>query len=278
MFRTGHLWATDAGFMNDPKELRYGLDRLAEAAAAHRSLRPALPRLHEIVEKAARQKTLDGRIYLACFCRHGDLLSQWRAYGANGGGFAIGFSPRALTATAPQFQGTFTRVLQPVLYDKRQQDLLLGDCLAYISPESIENGEALKILLYAFSSFLMTFKHPSYREEGEWRLIQFGRLLNDDGLEVSSLWPTSFRVRGNQIVPYADLDLTGTAGALEGKLPAVSIVCGPTVNPERGVKMLREFCDSMGFCAVVAGASDPRRAADRRPRLVISASAAPFVG
>jgi hypothetical protein len=31
------------------------------------------------------------KMFLTCFSENGDLLSQWRAYGNNGDGVAIGF-------------------------------------------------------------------------------------------------------------------------------------------------------------------------------------------
>src|SRR4029434_2114113 len=113
-----------------------------------------------------------------------------------------------------------------------------------ISTRDITTERARLRLLWWFSEFLMSFKHPSFSADAEWRLIQLGRLLDGDGNEVASLWPASFRVRGGRIVSYADLDLTGDRGALAGKLPAVEIVCGPTVHRELGIKVLRELCES----------------------------------
>jgi len=277
MFRTGHLWATDAGYMNDPHELRYGLDCLAMVAERHARFRRVAAQLRSLIEDVARQKILNGRIYLASFSRDGDLLSQWRAYGANGGGFAIGLSSRVLLATAPEFSGQATRVLQRVVYDKRLQVAQLEQALRKISTRHIAGERARLPLLLWFSDFLMSFKHPSFSEEAEWRLIQFGRLLDRDGNEAASLWPASFRVRGGRIVSYADLDLTGDRGVLAGKLPAVEIVCGPTVHRELGIKVLRELCESMGYRAVIKGSRESRTTADKRPRLLISASATPFV-
>lgn len=58
---------------------------------------------------------------LACFCEEADLLSQWRAYGKNGAGYAIGFAPDLL-AQAGQPMGFH---LLPVIYSqKAQHDVL----------------------------------------------------------------------------------------------------------------------------------------------------------
>jgi hypothetical protein len=276
MFRSGHLWATDVAYMNDPKELRYGFDLLAEVVASERRLRRVYDRVMRLITVAIEDKLTNGRVYVASFCRHPDLLSQWRAYGANGGGFAIGLASRALLSGAPQIYGQSTRRLEPVLYDRRRQIQVLASWLRDVSSSRFDEKRVLFGLFGLFSTHLMSFKHPSYREEGEWRLIQFGRLLDEHGREALSLCPPSFRVRGAQIVTYGDLDLTGSRGKLARKLPAVSIVCGPTIHRERGMKVVRELCESLGFACVPDGQRHARN--DLRPRLRLSFSEAPFVG
>src|SRR5690349_9221535 len=40
--------------------------------------------------------------FVASFCEHGDVLSQWRAYSAGGKGLALGFDSRELMMAAPK--------------------------------------------------------------------------------------------------------------------------------------------------------------------------------
>src|SRR5439155_7817007 len=74
--------------------------------------------------------------------------------------------------------------------------------------------------------FLLCFKNPAYREEQEWRLIQFGRVNEKEIIKPE------FRASGGQIVPYAVLDLTPPAGKYRHKLPIQTVRFGPTLDRE----------------------------------------------
>jgi hypothetical protein len=89
----GEIWASNVSFLNDRRELQYGLDAAAKVvkkfasketyAEWHKPLSTALARLRA------------GRIpntYAACFCEKSDLLSQWRGYGGAEQGVAIAFN------------------------------------------------------------------------------------------------------------------------------------------------------------------------------------------
>lgn len=115
------LWATDTRYLNDDQELRYGsailLDALNTAAdvldpdnsydpqdrakAKATELRMAA----EIIEHGAIFDSNElGDAYVACFCDDWDQLGQWRGYGANGGGFAVGFKASALVKLGHKLQ------------------------------------------------------------------------------------------------------------------------------------------------------------------------------
>jgi hypothetical protein len=77
MLRSGRLWATDASYMNDPRELSYGYDLLEELVRAQPRLRTVRERLVRLIRTAVDDKIANGRVYVASFCRDPDLLSQW---------------------------------------------------------------------------------------------------------------------------------------------------------------------------------------------------------
>ena len=270
MLGTGHLWATDAAYMNDPNELRYGFDLLAEVASAELPQKDLREVVLAMIEEAVQDKVANGRVYVASFCRGGDLLSQWRAYGAFGGGYALGFPPADLFGTSSNAREP-VRILRPVLYDRDKQVGILKHWMRTSVPRRKWDHDSILFEILLLFDRLMTFKHPSYSEEGEWRLIQFGRVVGGP-----SLWPASFRVRGNQVVPYGDLDLTRSRGSRRGKLPIIEIVCGPTISRERGLKALRQLCESLGYrCRSVDESRQQHRG---QPEVVLSWSRAPFVG
>ena len=108
----GKIWASDAEFLNDSQEMNFGRDNLLEgleelaSGSGGKSWTGSGVCRGDVVRDAAR--SLESRltlvnkdpyaVYVACFCGHGDLLSQWRGYGADGG-YAIGFRPEAFTDT-----------------------------------------------------------------------------------------------------------------------------------------------------------------------------------
>ena len=273
MLRTGHLWATDAAYLNDPNELRYGFDLMSKVASDQRRLQGTrvLKDVLLMIEDNLLDKTENARVYVASFSRNRDLLSQWRGYASFGGGYAVGLRTANLFGGSAYAVEPF-RVVRPVIYEQELQVRVIAKWLRRIVPSrGADRDEVFERMLELFSEHLMTFKHPSYQEEGEWRLIQFGRFVDGE-----TIWPASFRVRGSQVVPYADIDLTQSKGPLKGKLPVVEIVCGPTISRERGIKALQQLCESLGY---VYRSEDEERASRRgdRPEVRLSWSRAPFL-
>ncbi len=95
------LWATDYRFLNDRREMVCGEDVFKEVAD-ELSKDPAL---------SSRQRVLLGEVvrchdrfkltrmfnpFIVSFSTKGNLLSQWRAYSADGAGFSLGFEASAL--------------------------------------------------------------------------------------------------------------------------------------------------------------------------------------
>ena len=242
MLQSGHVWATDCFYLNDPNELRYGFDVVRAVAERMLSQKKshALERFLEHLPITIQDKLEHGRVYLMSFCAKGDLLSQWRGYAAAAGGYAIGFDPSGLYGRS-KYEKEPYRVLGQVVYKPAEQTRVIQQWLQHeVVNASLEQQE--RALLFLFSDHLMFFKNPSYDEEGEWRLVLFGRRTDN-----SWVWPAEYRVRGGQIIPYADFDLTKSKGPLAGKLPINTIVCGPGVNWPRARKSLKSLCESLGY-------------------------------
>src|SRR5688572_31127364 len=86
------LRASHAAFLNDPLELRIVHERTREV---WEKLVKEVPELESTVAFLLRPEGLiTGDAYLTSFSEEGDSLSQWRAYSANGRGYAIGFDLR----------------------------------------------------------------------------------------------------------------------------------------------------------------------------------------
>jgi Protein of unknown function (DUF2971) len=253
MLQSNRIWATNSRFMNDPTEIAYaiGLVRKVESELEKKGGRW----LDELkLSRILHEYEKNAKVYIACFCREGDLLSQWRGYGAVGGGYGLGFSGRHLGA---QEVTTFAKpepILRKVIYDRPMQERLVWDWLDGLSmlararrrnPRQAKPRQLFDIAWATFNMFLSEclncFKDPAYREEQEWRLIQFGRVNFQDVLKAS------FRTGGSRVVPYVELDFRLARGPQRGKLPLKVIRYGPTLDPKVTERSLRLLCDAYGY-------------------------------
>ncbi len=93
------LRASDVRYMNDFRELRHGLDLLRERLRAETRADFESSDVEAVFELFADQLDVPLfdesakhlRVFAACLCKKGDLLSQWRGYAGGVGGYAIGF-------------------------------------------------------------------------------------------------------------------------------------------------------------------------------------------
>lgn len=197
-----------------------------------------------------------------CMSEKKDLLSQWRGYANDATGFSVGFSVEYLRALCSDdfFEKNSYIKISKVLYDSK-------DCEDAIAPvfhkikelvEKEEFGKGIgesrrrygrhdrvdvydlegKVVAPRLSSTvlrllskLFVLKSDAFHEEKEWRLIyDFFKKGNSE---------CSFRVVGNRIIPYKEINL------IQFKMvdiaPIVEVVIGPkNMTPLYVIKSLLE--------------------------------------
>lgn len=128
--------------------------------------------------------------YFCCFSENSDLLSQWRAYGNDGQGVAIGFNAELLSRIDDVNNYNYVKVIynqKSVL--KNIQEYMEGN-LKYIFGNITEKELNPVDIMFNLAPILtpilqdrFAFKHPSFREEREWRLFrkQVGNFDEDTG-------------------------------------------------------------------------------------------------
>ena len=123
MIRTQRLWATNIRFMNDPTEVAYaaGLVRRSVLEQGERYSKPLVKDIARGIDALLKLYETEDDKYICCFCEDGDLLSQWRGYGAVGGGYSLGFLASRLGLTAYRTLESPEPVLRRVVYNGKQQ-------------------------------------------------------------------------------------------------------------------------------------------------------------
>lgn len=189
------LWVTDIEFLNDAQEVRYTVGALEEALTALATGTDLAATLASTLRTTIERRfpatgefrgIWESRAYVASFCREGDLLSMWRAYGG-GPGFSIEFDtailldalssePQRYDLTDEEYDllvhtnfGTQSTML-PVSYGKEQATAVASRVIDEMSVGSDRDPDRL------LDRFLVEFagiKHPAFHEEGEVRLLVF---------------------------------------------------------------------------------------------------------
>lgn len=249
------LWATDVGFLNDANELelvkpqlREALDALAETldgaddptdeafAWSPAAVARATVQLIDQPDARRRERPWLGA-YVACFCDDGDLLSQWRGYGKNGG-YSLGFDADVLSAS---------RMSVPSDPEPRLLQVQYGDgAVAAVVDEftqawaTWESGAGVDMGYVRYAELVLpalaSVKNPAFREEREWRLVVTTDAAN-----------AQLRTGELSLTPYIALPIS--TGALR------QIVVGPGEHLElrlEGVRRLLATVDAFDDVRVVA--------------------------
>lgn len=249
---TRSFWLTHAFALNDPAELDYGVGLVSrEIGEALSAYAPDSAEHQALAHLSAQVHHAFGVLhhaFLASFCEDGDLLSQWREYGARGGGYAVGIgvSDRTHLGVPGTDHENPTPYLRKVLYDRDEQVQLVGSFLdAYLAAVA-QAVQASALRLHPderpiaptwmaahaanfFFDLAVSFKHPAFAEEREWRLF---RVLASGGAADE----LKFREARGELVPYRPATLfdlaeeTGSAPRAR-TFPLLAVHFGPTLHP-----------------------------------------------
>jgi hypothetical protein len=260
---------TDYRHMNDPSELRHGLEVARDAIriAMNGADAAAIEFLRELRGWCSPDE-LSSRFefFTGSFSRKQDDLGQWRAYADNGRGYAIGFAPHVFAIEdRPDRQPNESIFVAPVRYDLdevmgRHEAALERGVAIYLQAtaanpdieahdrEPFKRELAIQMMAAPLIWNCLTSKHEAYAHEHEVRLILPGTPTN--------LAPyIATRLRGSELVPYAVHHLPRQPHNIG------AIVTGPTTSLD-SVRTARTLLRSLGY----------------RPDLPVSRSLVPYRG
>ena len=240
------VWMTEFAYLNDRREVRYGLDLLLDTVS-HMFEGEDREDVRGLLSAwKLRLGGSNNRVCITSFSADDDSLSQWRAYGP----IAVGFPVHPLALHVDQGR------LQPIEYDPNVQNKLVQIYVHHLVSafEADMKAGSLELSpdLYHKSDRLLElavfFKDPAFRSENEYRLayIDYPDVLSSIGIESPS---RSFRAARGRIVPYVPSTDVLRSEHRDFPLEISEVVLGPESDEllEQGV---REFLNENGLHAV----------------------------
>ncbi len=246
--RSRTLWASDIRYMNDSAELKHSADliRLEVQERITRGHGKA-DLLGQFMDWITHRITNGHMLFASSFRSEGNLLSQWRGYSAHGKGVSLGFSADSILRCAgrQQFQ------IGKCIYEPAMQRRLIRRVIDAVEAH-VENHvddttprqqisaiyqkvfDTIEIDLLRIAAVL---KHPSFREEKEWRIVSPVFTDCRDS-------PIRFREANAMLVPYLEFDLQLEAGR---PLQLDHLYVGPTSNINISMNSLGMFLAQNGI-------------------------------
>lgn len=265
ILRAGEIFATGLPYLNDSTEGSY-MNDLALATLSERMSKQMAKAVRISLAGFADHRPLA----VTCFCKHGDLLGQWRAY-TGGRGFAIGFDTLALSTfwTVTQREGLLANVQYK---DKRSKktaaryakiihsawDDLVADKLESSGhPPSEAEVDSVAEGIHEFSrrvgylAMSGAFHKPShFLQEQEWRFVTSltGRARKDDETNSSQFEEraTPFGVAVYRRIAFQESPATS---------PIRAIRIGPGLDVESQSATLTRVLAKYGYSNVDIDAS-----------------------
>ncbi len=225
IFTSKSLWLSKFTSTNDISEIRLAIPHFQACVA--RKARELAADEAELLREAAGNLEVFRRthICLASFCEEHDLLSQWRSYGNDGRGVALGFGSSSLQALAKRHDLSLYRCV----YDPKDQERIAADLVTLLlrsfRATRSRNGSARHDLLTQFHALFLqvapVIKDHRFGEELEWRLVSQPLALDDRAMLAV--------LKGNQASIKFAVKLAGGSRAHSDVISRVTI--GPTLDP-----------------------------------------------
>lgn len=229
------LWASSFKYMNDPKEIKIGFERIADIFS------------HIIEQDAISQpvELKDDDYFITSFSTAKDSLPMWSMYGKNGSGIALGFDKKFLQ------KKDVTDLVRCVYLNEEMERQVDVFCKAIESKEKLTSDQFSLIFmmivcalalnedkeqtqkqvetLMPFLLFMLYAKHPAYEYEQEIRLLT----TKDKNTKIE------YRLSNNLVIPYVKNYFPKEA--------LKEILVGPTNDMDRTIKSVRTYLDHLGF-------------------------------
>lgn len=255
--RTGYLYATEIQYFNDASEMRHVAEQLQSEADSRGAKSRKFRLLYHYFGIWAMERLVRGHmLYVSCFSGNGNVLSQWRAYGGDGGsGVSLGFQSTGIQHIGQQYGFAVGHCE----YDPTIQRNIVAQVLNAIealAEEMVEDvdkpkNDSGKRLFGVFESIetdllriAVLLKHPSFREEDEWRAVSM--------LTKYVGQPIDYRATKSMLIPYVPFrlplaDVPPPVGqSRHTALGLDHVFVGPTLHVTQAVTSVDRFLAKHG--------------------------------
>ena len=180
ILRERKIRATNFSFMNDPSEIQHGRELTEELLAEHLASSAGLDRIFLQFVVANFNLEMLAEVYVCCFTKLEDDLSQWRAYGtAASERYSIGFDAEQIQSAALALpNASFIKVEYDTQIHSDHISELLQRAFTFIrshrnvSPFIDQLGEAAASRL---AGLVPALKTNAYKPEREWRVVMWAK-------------------------------------------------------------------------------------------------------
>lgn len=259
--------ATHYQYLNDGKEIIYGDEMIgnfleerlkAESDAILKCIYTDV--LGFAYGKPSIFRAFNYDIYLTSFSGNGDLLDQWRAYGADGLGYSIGINPWELKykihgpviLSAREGELPFIKVI----YDEKEQSKLIMD-IVHKATEIIKTEsasiqeteydqfcrEATLYLSRILVQLTLLFKDSAFKNEEEWRVVKTRG--SQEAVGKKAVENVSFRTSSSKLIPYLELDFSSREHP--EVIPLKELILGPKHRNTNALSSLKMFLLRLGY-------------------------------
>jgi hypothetical protein len=244
IIESNSFYATQYNFLSDPTEITYVINIIKNEI--EKIVKPNMDNnIFQELNKLFDFKlyfddllsVFINDIYLVCFSAGGDQLSQWRGYGANGEGYAIGIKTEYLKKNIPVTRGISLNPefsLLEISYNENELHALIEKySIKFIEILEKTNDEKIltekyNILLEMLDELVFLYKNPSFKEENEWRFVHHTEVKKDNTTDN-----ILFRCINKINKPFAKIDIKPDS--------IKEIIIGPKLNEKKSMLVLEQL-------------------------------------
>lgn len=261
MGNSGSVWASNAYYLNDSREVIHACDILSRNIRARlestQANTPESAFLDQLNKWSESFKTTHHNVFIFSLSEERSLLSQWRSYTPHGKGVSIGFSTTAIESMTK----SSASVLAKCVYDPNRQQEVIIDLIEMILQtfrqeiSSIDVSQSHPSQSYFkflekfrgdFLKVLCLIKHSAFSEEKEWRIIS-------PYFAAHTAPQIKFREGASMLVPFIEIHLPKVRPIFK------EVVLGPSQHQNLSMSALSAYLTNTGQCSTTVNCTIPYR-------------------